>query len=137
MDTDKSDLTREKDNEPSSVPEFECFFQHTGTCGGKSSRTVSSISLRVREEAGENRSAGSLYVGVQIGVQFGKEHQKCYKSRFADIVNGQLTHGGKYDNVEKWRSNARTSMFRTGLQQIGDDQYCGCSYNPSLDHFRV
>ena len=61
-----------------------------------------------------------LYIGVQMGANFGPEYQKFYNERFVDVVNGQL--------------KARTSMFRSALGQITDDvQNHGTQYNPSFD----
>ena len=62
-----------------------------------------------------------LYVGAQMGANFGPEYQKFYKERFVDIVNGSWK---MWDNVKEWGQKARASMFRTGLGQITDDVQC-------------
>ena len=75
-----------------------------------------------------------LYIGVQMGANFGPEHQKFYKETFVDVVNGQLRSWRMWDNVEEWRQKARTSMLRTGLGQLTEDvQYHGPQYNPGFD----
>ena len=68
-----------------------------------------------------------------MGVQFAPEYQKFYKNRFADVVHGQLRNRSKYENAERWLAGARTSMFRTGLKQIENDQQNGQWYNLTFD----
>ena len=74
-----------------------------------------------------------LYIGAQMGASFGPECQKFYKARFVDIVNGQLWNWGNWRNVKEWHEHAGTSMFRSGLIQIKDDQENGQCYNPVFD----
>ena len=84
------------------------------------------------EKTGTSRSRGPevLYIGVQMGANFGPEYQEFYKERFVDSVNAQLQSWKMWDNVKEWGQKARTSMFRTGLGQITDD---GTKYSPVFD----
>ena len=56
-----------------------------------------------------------------------------YEERFLDIVNGQLWNWAHWMNVKEWNERARTSMFRSGLRQIKDDQDNDIYYNPVFD----
>ena len=61
-------------------------------------------------------------MGMQMRANYGSEYQKFYKERFAGVVNGQFWRRAHSKNVQEWNEKARTSMFRTGLTQIKDDQ---------------
>ena len=70
---------------------------------------------------------------MQKRVQFSPEYRKYYKNRFVDVVNGQLRSWARYENVERWRTSARPSMFLSGLKQSENDQHYGRCYNPTFD----
>ena len=50
-----------------------------------------------------------------------------------DVVNGQLWDRTYLQNVQEWNEKARTSMFRSGLTQIKDDQDNDIYYDPVFD----
>ena len=62
---------------------------------------------------------------MQMGLQLGQEYQKRYDRVVRNTIIGSLTDKKKNEDVEQWISQARTSVFRQGLLQIGQGEQAG------------
>ena len=73
-----------------------------------------------------------MYLAVQTGLQLGSEYQKRYDRVVIKTINGSITDKRMQGDLEKWKATARTTTFRQGLLQIGDQVGAGHSYTASF-----
>ena len=73
-----------------------------------------------------------MYLAVQTGLQLGSEYQKRYDRVVIKTINGSIKDKKMQGDLEKWKATARTTTFRQGLLQIGDQVGAGHTYTASF-----
>ena len=69
-----------------------------------------------------------MYIASQMGLQLGREYQRQFDRVVVKTINGSIKDRKMKGDLDRWKSEARTSTFRQGLLQLSDQVKSGETY---------
>ena len=73
-----------------------------------------------------------MHIAVQTGLQLGNEYQKRFDRVVVKIINGSMRDKKMKQDVDRWKTTARTVAFRQDLLQIENKVGTGEAYEATL-----
>ena len=73
-----------------------------------------------------------MHIAVQTGLQLGTEYQKRFDRVVVKIINGSLRDKKMKQDVDRWKTTARTVAFRQDLLQIENKVGTGEAYEAAF-----
>ena len=73
-----------------------------------------------------------MHIAVQTGLQLGNEYQKRFDRVVVRIINGSLRDKKMKQDVDRWKTTARTVAFRQDLLQIENKVGTGEAYEATF-----